>query len=45
MSEKYTSIMFLVVDVDELTVSSEAIDIIISFNCFVNKVPQDIFVN
>jgi thiol-disulfide isomerase/thioredoxin len=39
MSEKYTSIMFLLVDVDELTVSSEAIDIIISYNCFVNKVP------
>ena len=29
LSEKYTSMMFLVVDVDELTVSTEAIDIII----------------
>lgn len=34
LSEKYTSMMFLLVDVDELTVSSEAIDIIIPIDYF-----------
>lgn len=35
MSEKYTSMMFLLVDVDELTVSS--VDLI-SYNSFVSNV-------
>lgn len=34
LSEKYSSLMFLVVDVDELAVSIQAIDIIISYCYF-----------